>query len=103
MKQVVIHSEARAELDDAMTFYESRARGLGLDLLVKIEDAVAGIRQNPEAWPPYKNSGFRRRSAERFPFAIFYMELPDCIWIAAIAHKSRRPDYWRTRRFERET
>ena len=67
MKRVVIHSEARTELDDAMTFYESRARGLGLDLQAKVEDAVAGIRQNSEAWPPYKNSGFRRRSAERFP------------------------------------
>jgi len=100
VKPALIHSEARAELDDAMAFYESRARGLGLDLQMKVENAVAEIRQNPEAWPPYKNSGFRRRSTGRFPFVIFYMELPNYIWIAAIAHKSRRPDYWKTRRFE---
>ena len=100
MKPVLFHCDARAELDEAMAFYESRARGLGLDLQMKVENAVAEIRQNPGAWPPHKNSGFRKRSTGRFPFAIFYLELPDCIWIAAIAHTSRRPDYWRTRRFE---
>ena len=100
MKPVLIHREARAELDDAMAFYESRARGLGLDLQAKVENAVAKIRRNPGAWPPHKNSGFRRRSTDRFPFAVFYMEMPDCIWIAAIAHTSRRPGYWRSRRFE---
>ena len=47
MKGVLIHREARAELDDAMAFYESRACGLGLDLQAKVEDAVAKIRSNP--------------------------------------------------------
>ena len=32
MNPAVIHSEARAELDAAISFYESRAKGLGLDL-----------------------------------------------------------------------
>ena len=100
MKPVVIHSAARAELDDAMGFYESRAHGLGLDLQAKVEDAVAEIRRRPEAWPPHKDSGFRKYFTERFPFIVFYMELPDCIWIAAIAHGSRRPDYWSRRRRE---
>ena len=103
MKPALIHSEARAELDDAMAFYESRAHGLGLDLQAKVEDAVVRIQQSPEAWPPHKRSGFRKCFTERFPFAVFYVELPDCIWIAAIAHGSRRPDYWRRRRFEQET
>jgi toxin ParE1/3/4 len=100
VKPIVIHSEARAELDDAMAFYESRASGLGLDLLAKVEDAVAKIQQSPEAWPPHRHSGFRNYFTERFPFTVYYMELNDCIWLAAIAHGSRRPDYWKTRRFE---
>ncbi len=102
MKPVVIHSAARAELDDAMAFYESRARGLGLDLQAKIEDAVAKIKHDPEAWPPHKRSGFRKYFTERFSFTVFYMDLADCIWVAAVAHGSRRPDYWRRRRRERE-
>lgn len=102
MKPVVIHSAARAELDEAMAFYESRASGLGIDLQSKVEAAVAKIQESPEMWPPHKRSGFRKYFVERFPFMVFYMELVDCIWVAAIAHGSRRPDYWRRRRREQE-
>ena len=81
-----------------MAFYESRAKGLGLGLQAKVEEAVAVIRLNPESWPPRGLTGFRKYFVNRFPFTVFYMDLPDCIWIAAIAHGSRRPDYWIRRR-----
>lgn len=98
MKPVFIHPAARAELDDAMTFYESRASGLGLDLQLMVAEAVDRIQRNPELWPPHKRTQFRKCFTHRFPFVIFYMELPNAIWIAAIAHGRRRPDYWRQRR-----
>jgi toxin ParE1/3/4 len=100
VKPVVVHDEARAELDEAMAFYENRARGLGLDLQEKVGEAVTKIQQNPEFWPPHKRSGFRKYFVERFPFTVFYLNLPDCIWIAAIAHGRRRPGYWKKRRTE---
>jgi hypothetical protein len=31
---------------------------------------------------------------ERFPFAIYYADLPLAIWILAFAHTSRKPGYW---------
>lgn len=98
MKPVEFHAAARAELDDAVTFYESRAKGLGLDFMEKIRDAVSRIQGNPEAWPPHRRGGFRKLFAVRFPYTIFYLELHDVIWIVAIAHGSRRPDYWCKRR-----
>jgi hypothetical protein len=98
----VIHSAARTELDGAMEFYESCARGLGLDFQARIEHAVAEIQQRPEAWPPHKQPGFRKYFVARFPFTIFYMDLTDFIWIVAIAHCSRRPDYWAKRRREQD-
>ena len=100
MKPVVIHSAARAEFDDAMAFYERCACGLGRDLLARVGDVVARVQQRPEAWTPHKRSGFRKCFTKGFPFTVFYMELPDSIWIVAIAHGSRHPDYWRKRRFE---
>jgi len=100
VKPAVIHSEARAELDAAICFYESRAKGLGLDLQANVERAVRAIQRSPEAWPPHKDSGFRKYFVERFPFIVFYVEMADCIWIAAIAHASRRPGYWTTRQPE---
>jgi toxin ParE1/3/4 len=100
VKPAVIHSEARAELDAAISFYESRAKGLGLDLEAKVEQAVLAIQKAPESWPPHKHSGFRKYFVERFPFTVFYLEMPDCIWVAAIAHVSRRPGYWTNRQLE---
>ncbi len=83
-----------------MAFYEGRSRGLGADLQTKVEEAVAAIQQCPEGWPPHKRTSFRKYFVDRFPFTIFYLDLPDCIWISAIAHGSRHPDYWRRRRRE---
>ena len=98
MKPVVIHSAARAELDEAIAFYESHAHGLGIDLELKIEEAVEKIRRSPESWPSHKQSGFRKYFVRRFPFTIFYLDREDDIWIVAVAHARRRPDYWTRRR-----
>ncbi len=40
MKPVIIHSEARRELDNAIQYYEKQKIGLGLDLLSEIEQAL---------------------------------------------------------------
>jgi toxin ParE1/3/4 len=98
VKPVEFHVAARAELDDAVSFYESRAKGLGLDFIEKVREAVRKIQKHPETWPPHGPGGFRKFFADPFLYTIFYLELPDVIWIVAIAHGSRRPDYWSKRR-----
>jgi toxin ParE1/3/4 len=97
VKPVVIHSAARAELDEAMAFYENCAQGLGIDLQLKVQEAVESIQHSPDSWPPHKRSGLRKYFVQRFPFTLFYINFPDHIWIVAIAHTSRRPDYWKRR------
>ncbi len=99
MKPVVVHDDAKAELDDAVAYYEGREKGLGLDLQQEVESGVLKIRKYPIIFPPHKTSGFRKYFVERFPYTIFFMEMQDAIWVAAIAHGSRRPNYWRNRSF----
>lgn len=86
------------ELAEAMAFYESRAAGLGIDLQEKVKAAFARIQQSSQAWPPHKRGRFRKFFVERFPYVVFYLELQESILIVAIAHASRRPDYWTRRR-----
>jgi hypothetical protein len=43
---------------------------------------------------------FRFFRVRRFPFVVYYAELIDAIWVVAIAHGRRRPNYWRKRRRE---
>lgn len=100
MKPVIIHSEAIEELDGTIAYYEDQKAGLGLDFLVEVEQAFGRIQQNPDLGSVYKVTGLRQYVIQRFPFLVFYAELEDCIWVVAIAHGKRRPDYWRRRQIE---
>ncbi|WP_302885054.1 hypothetical protein [Kovacikia minuta] len=43
MKPLIIHSEAREELDSAISYYEEQKVGLGLDFLAEVEQALGKI------------------------------------------------------------
>lgn len=94
MKPVAFHPEAEQELDDAIAYYEGQRPGLGADLRAEVERVVEIIRRDPQRCPPYKDSDCRKHMLRRFPYNIFYAELEDRIWIAAVAHQKRRPGYW---------
>ncbi len=97
MKPVIIHDEARSELDEAMGYYEEKRAGLGLSLGDEVEKAVGLIRLYPQIGVMYKSTDYRYWVLARFPFVIYYLELENATWVMAIAHRSRRPDYWRRR------
>ena len=97
MKPIIIDRRARAELDKAIAWYEKQRQGLGLDLQAEVEKTLAKILENPLLGVPYKATGYRFRLAHRFPFVVYNLDLDDSIWVAAIAHSSRRPDYWSRR------
>jgi toxin ParE1/3/4 len=98
MKRPIIDAQAKAELDQAVEYYDRQRPGLGGELRAEIERVVGEICQNPHVGAPYKESGSRHFVIRRFPFVVYYVELEEEIWFAAFAHGSRRPDYWRTRR-----
>lgn len=75
MKFIVIHTEARKELDAAIGYYEGQKVGLGLDLLSEVEKILGNIQQNPNLGTAYKIGGIRRYTIKRFPYLIFYTEL----------------------------
>lgn len=96
MTATIILHEAEVELWGAVSFYESRTIGLGLDLQVEIEDAVKAIAQTPDRWP-LRDDGTRRCRIHRFPYVMVYVCLPDGVWIIALAHCKRKPRYWTDR------
>lgn len=103
MKPVTIHVEAMAELDETISYYENQNIGLGLDFLSEVEQSISKIQQNSNLGTVYKLTGLRRYVIQRFPFLIFYTEFADFIWVVAIAHGKRRPDYWRKRQKEKKS
>jgi toxin ParE1/3/4 len=97
VKSIIVHNEAIEELNAAIFYYENQKVGLGLDFLSAVEQALGKIQQNPNLGAVCKVAGLRRYVIQRFPFLIFYAELEAFIWIVAIAHGKRKPDYWRQR------
>ena len=98
MKLAVLHPDAEAELTTARDWYERQRLGLGDDLVAEVRRAVERIVKSPHAFSPYGRLGMRMHFVRRFPYTIYYLELDDCIWIAAVAHQRRRPGYWKKRK-----
>ena len=91
-----ILDQAAAELADAIARYESIESGLGVRLKQDVKNAVAWIADHAEL-PGLRPKGDRRVNLKVFPYYIAYIIHSDVIWILAIAHSARRPEYWITR------
>ncbi len=101
MKPVIFHPHAEFEFDHSVGFYESKQKGLGLDFEREVIRSISAITEDPQRWPYYKFS-LRKYLLTRFPFQIYFLDLPDNIWIVAVSHNSRKPDYWKNRLADRE-
>ncbi|MDY0082474.1 MAG: type II toxin-antitoxin system RelE/ParE family toxin [Ignavibacteriaceae bacterium] len=91
--QVRFLEPASIELDDAIEYYEIQLQGLGKKFLDEVLDSIALITQFPDLFP--KNSEHTRKAVLRkFPFNIIYTLFNDNIYIIAVAHQNRQPEYW---------
>lgn len=97
MKPVRFHPEAEAEFHSAVTYYEGKRKGLGISLRQEVEVSVRLIQRNPTLFAERASDGCRKCRVRRFPYAVYYMELDQDIWIAAVAHDKRQRGYWKGR------
>ena len=93
VKQVEYHQGAIADVKNAVTWYQKRSRKAALDFIGELNRAANAMREAPECWPKGKNDT-RRLLLWRFPFTMIYSEQDSVITIWAVAHGSRRPEYW---------
>jgi len=96
--KIIVHPDANAELNIAAAFYSAQAnKQLGLALISEFEKAASLLLGNPELGTPWV-AGTRRFIMRRFPFSIVYRLFPDHLFIIAVAHQKRRPNYWHWRK-----
>lgn len=91
--RVVFSEYAQSELVDATAYYELEFAGLGTRFKNEVVLAIRRITGNPEAWAAERGE-IRKCLLHKFPYKILYSIEPDHIFIIAIAHQHRRPDYW---------
>jgi hypothetical protein len=90
------HPEADEEFNIAIDYYENNDPGLGYDFSIEVYSAIQNIVNFPNAWPIIEED-IRRCLVKRFPYGIIYGIEHDAIFILAVMHLHRHPDYWKNR------
>jgi hypothetical protein len=91
--QIYFTEPAAIELADAFDFYEIQLQGLGKEFITELEETVQLISKFPELWS--ENSRHTRKAVlKRFPYNLVYSVYHDNIYIIAVAHQNRIPEYW---------
>lgn len=95
MTPLRISPAASAEFAEAVRWYELQRPGLGGEFF----DAVAAAGELIRTRPAVGVSQERTRAwlIPRFPYRLIYRVREHDIYVVALAHTSRRPDYWKNR------
>ena len=96
MPNIVFHPDIEHEVKASYEWYQNQAAGLGDDFIEELEMAYEAIIELPETWPKFQH-GFRRFLLSKFPFSVIYRFSQDTIFVVAVMHNSRNPDYWSKR------
>jgi plasmid stabilization system protein ParE len=91
--RIVVLPQAGDEFDDAAAFYEDKQAGLGRRFRDEVHRHIRWIAEHAEI-PRLRSGGYRRVNLKVFPHYIAYVRTDETIWILAIAHPHREPEYW---------
>ncbi len=95
--EVVFHRLAAREYRAARDWYAARSREAAERFLSSVDKAIEHIAAGYEGLPIVSHH-YRRVRVNRFPYILIYRSLSeDSVMIVAVAHTSRRADYWRRR------
>jgi plasmid stabilization system protein ParE len=91
--RIVYSTLARQELEDAARYYELEHEGLGERFRQEVKKATRRITRYPQAWS-LERGEVRKCLLHKFPYKLLYSIETDHIFVIAVAHQHRRPDYW---------
>jgi plasmid stabilization system protein ParE len=90
---VKYHEAAEEELLHEIGYLELRANGLGRRFFAEVQRAEKSISQFPESAEEIRPN-IRKRSLQKFRYSLIDSIDNDGLLILAVAHHSRRPNYW---------
>ena len=96
-RKVEFLAAARDEVREAFDWYQARSVRAAERFLAEIDRAIGFICEAPgDLWPVFEGVT-RRYILHGFPYSIVYREVTGTVQVIAIAHHTRRPDYWHAR------
>ncbi|WP_061023535.1 type II toxin-antitoxin system RelE/ParE family toxin [Bradyrhizobium sp. CCH5-F6] len=96
MARLLFTQAARADLIDAIRWYDIHAPHVVPQFRDALRAALIRIAEHPRQFPfAYKDT--RRAMLRRFPYIVVFRELHDAVYVIAVFHTSRDPLVWQRR------
>ena len=94
------HPTVGNEIAKAIGWYLERNEAAADDFIFALDDALEQIAADPDRAAVYMH-GRRAVRVGQFPYVVVYRRHGAGVRVSAVAHTSRRPGYWKNRRFKR--
>ena len=91
--KITFLEEANSEFSAAVAYYDNQQPGLGLRFEEEIEQALHWLAEHPQI-NPLRRGIYRRMNLRIFPYYVPYVIRESTLWVIAVAHARRRPEYW---------
>ena len=91
--EIVLSPSSKNEVKAAAKYYETQMAGLGEAFIASLRAGLLHIHNYPQASVTIKNN-YRRHLLTRFPFGVIYRIDGNTIFVAAVMHLRKKPDYW---------
>ncbi len=92
--KIRISASARKELVNAIDYHNAEKARPGGELADEIERAVRLIAERPMVGSDI-GEGERKFTVDRFRYNVIYRIEQKTVYVLAIAHHRRKPNYWR--------
>lgn len=96
LKAVQFHPLSEKELTSSIDYLNEERTGFGFRLSDEFEYMIESIRQFPESFV-IVDSPVRQAVLKTFKYSILFAVRSELIYVLALAHHSRHPDYWKPR------
>ena len=94
--RLLLRPAAAADIEEAVSWYDSQRAGLGDQFLAAVDAALADVAASPlRQRVLFRDT--RRYLMKRFPYALFYRIYRDAVVVVACMHGRRDPLRWRGR------
>jgi plasmid stabilization system protein ParE len=91
------HPEAEQEFIETAAYYQTEVPGLGTRFGAEVNRVIELLLVNPGIGAPIDGE-IRHFVLRRFPHSIIYAVISESLYILAVAHGSREPEYWQSRK-----
>lgn len=95
-RELVIRSEAEADIAEAADWYNRQRPGLGIDFVLAVNAALEAVQRNPLQYQIVWRQ-FRRAGVAPFPYGLIYRASERDIIVVACLHGRRNPYVWKKR------